>query len=48
MTIEMLEAIVDNAERSGSLSDLKLATACLLGFSGFMQAAEVLEFRPCI
>ena len=32
VTIEMLEAIVD----AGSLSDLRLATACLLGFSGFM------------
>ena len=47
VTIEMLEAIVDDAERSGSLSDLRLATACLLGFSGFMRAAEVLELRPC-
>ena len=46
-TVEMLEAIVEDAERSGSLSDLRLATACLLGFSGFMRAAEVLELRPC-
>ena len=34
-TVEMLEAIVEDAERSGSLSDLRLATACLLGFSVF-------------
>ena len=46
-TVEMLEAIVDNAEKSGSLSDLRLATASLLGFAGFMRAAEVLELRPC-
>ena len=46
-TVEMLEAIVDDAEKSGSLSDLQLATACLLGFAGFMCAAEVLELRPC-
>ena len=46
-TVEMLEAIVDDMEKSGSLSDLQLATACLLGFAGFMRAAEVLELRPC-
>jgi len=46
-TVEMLEAIVDDAEKSGSLSDLRLATACLLDFAGFMRAAEVLELRPC-
>jgi len=47
MTVEMLEAIVEDAERSGSLSDLRLATACLLGFSWLMHAAEVLELRLC-
>ena len=29
LTAEMLEKIVDNADQSGSLSDLRLATACL-------------------
>ena len=28
-TVEMLEAIVDDADKSGLLSDLRLATACL-------------------
>ena len=46
-TVEMLEAIVDDADKSGSLSDLRLATACLLGFSGFLRATEVLNLRPC-
>jgi len=36
MTVEMLETIIEDAERSGSLSDLRLAKECLLGFSGFM------------
>ena len=31
-TVEMLETTVDNADKSGLLSDLRLATACLLGF----------------
>ena len=30
MTVEMLEAIVRDAEKSGRLTDLRLATACLL------------------
>ena len=46
-TVAMLESIVNSAERSGSLSDLRLATACLLGFSGFMRIDEVLNLRPC-
>ena len=43
----MLEAIVDDAEKSGSLSDFRLAAACLLGFSGFLRISEVLNLRPC-
>jgi len=34
-TVKMLEAIVEDLEKSKSLLDLRLATACLLGFSGF-------------
>ena len=37
MTIEMIEAVVRDAERSGSLSDLRLATACVLGYAGFLR-----------
>jgi len=32
MTVEILEAIVKDAEGSNQLADLRLATACLLGF----------------
>ena len=35
VSIEILGAIVEDAERSGSLSDLRLATACLLSFLAF-------------
>ena len=31
VTVEMLNTIVQDAERLGTLSDLRLATACLLG-----------------
>ena len=47
VTVEMLNAIVQDAERSGSLSDLRLATACLLGFAGFLRFDELIHLRPC-
>ena len=47
ITVETLEAIVRDAEGSGTLSDLRLATACLLGFSGFLRFSELINLRPC-
>ena len=43
----MLEAMVNDAESSGTLSDLRLVTACLLAFSGFLRSSELVELRPC-
>jgi len=34
LTVEMLERVVEDARLSGTLSDLRLATACLLSFAG--------------
>ena len=45
--MQMLEAIVKDADRSGTLLDLRLATACLLGFSGFLRFSELINLRPC-
>ena len=47
ITVETLEAIVLDAEGSGTLADLCLATACLLGFSGFLRFSELINLRPC-
>ena len=47
MTVEMLEAIVRDAEKSGRLRDLRLTTACLLGFSGFLCFDELINLRSC-
>ena len=47
MTVDMLEAIVKDADKSGSLMDLWLATACLLAFSGFLRFSELICLRPC-
>ena len=43
----MLEAMVDDANESGSLSDLRLVTACLLSFAGFLRFDELINLRPC-
>ena len=47
VTVEMLEAMVKDAESSCTLSDLQLVTACLLTFSGFLRSSELVELRPC-
>ena len=42
VTVEMLEAMVRDAEESGTLSDLTL-----LAFSGFLRANELVNLKPC-
>ena len=45
--LEILEAMVDDANKSCSLSDLHLVTACLLSFAGFLRFDEMINLRPC-
>ena len=45
-TIGMLRAIVEEARRTNSLSDLRLATACLLAYSAFLRFDELSRIRP--
>ena len=45
--MDMLEATVKEADKSGSLTDLRLATVCLLAFSGFLQFNELICLRSC-
>ena len=47
LTVEMLAKMVEDAQRSGTLSDLRLATACLLSFAGFLRFSELVNIRPC-
>ena len=47
VTVDMLEAIVKDVDKSGTLMDLRLATACLLAFSGFLRFSELICLRPC-
>ena len=43
----MLEVMVTDTNYSGSLSDLRLVTACLLSFAGFLRFDELINLRPC-
>ena len=47
VTVDMLAAIVEDAHHSGALVDLRLATACLLAFVGFLCFNELVALRPC-
>ena len=47
VSVELLARIVEDASRSGSLSDLRLATACLLSFAGFLRFNELIHIKPC-
>ena len=47
VTVDILKAIVKDTDKSGSLTDPWLATACLLAFSGFLQFNELICLRPC-
>ena len=46
MTIGMIEAVVRDAEQSGSLSDLRLATTCVLGYAAFLRFSELVDLTP--
>lgn len=46
VTVEMLEELVRNVQDSDSLSDLRLATACLLSYAGFFRFNELVNLRP--
>ena len=43
LIIEMVEAILVDTDQSGSLSDMRLVTTCLLSYARFLQFSEVVE-----
>ena len=47
ITKEMLVDIVTDANSHPSLANIRLATACLLAFSGFLRFDELIHIRPC-
>ena len=47
VSVELLAKMVEDATKTGSLSDIRLATTCLLSFSGFLRFNELVNMRPC-
>jgi len=47
MMAEMLEAIIQDADKSSHLADLRLVIVRLLGSSGFLQFDELIHLRQC-
>ena len=47
ITPAMLEDMVEDAKKSRSLADLRLTTACLLAYAGFLRFNELVNIRPC-
>ena len=47
ITPTMLDEMVKDAKKSHSLSDLRLVTACLLAYAGFLRFSELVNVRPC-
>ena len=45
--VEMLQRMVEGAKISGTLADLRLTTACLLSFAGFLRFSELVNVQPC-
>ena len=46
VTAEMLEDMVKDANRSNTLADLRLTTASLLAYAGFLRFNELVNIRP--
>lgn len=44
-TVEMLKAIVDDTKKNYSLANLRLASACLLAFAGFLRFDELANIK---
>ena len=47
VTAKMLEDMVKDANRSNTLVDLRLTTASLLAYAGFLCFNELVNIRPC-
>ena len=46
-SIEMIQAIVQDTKKNNSLTNIRLATVCLLEFVGFLRYDELANIRPC-
>ena len=47
ITVDMLRAMVQDAKEHDTLSNVRLTTACLLAFAGFLRFSELVNIRAC-
>ena len=47
MTVDILRAMVEDMNGNPTLSNVRLTTACLLAFEGFLRFIELVNVRPC-
>ena len=47
ITADMLKAMVQDAKDHSTLSNVRLTTACLLAFTGFLQFNGLVSICPC-
>lgn len=47
ITADMLKAMVQDTMKHTTLSNVRLTTACLLAFAGFLRFSELVNIRPC-
>ena len=47
ITSKMLAEVVEDTNKHSSLSNIRLATACLLSYASFLCFDELVHFRPC-
>ena len=47
ITPAMLDDMVEDAKKSCSLADLRLTTACLLAYAGFLRFKRLVNIKPC-
>ena len=45
--MEMLQAMVKDADKNETLTNVRLVTACLLAFAGFLRFDELINIRCC-
>ena len=46
-TVELLQAIVEDARKINTLTSIRLAVACLLSFAAFLRCDELVNIRLC-
>ena len=47
ITSEMVAKLVDDTNKHSTLANIRLTTACLIAYAGFLRFDELVQLRPC-